>query len=83
MEKEKLLVEEEPTWITETREIAEPVSAGGFDNLDFGLAKYAAGDADRTFKTCIYDELNTILDCSCLRYTYMIHMFMLCILELR
>jgi len=52
-----------PTWITETREIAEPVSAGGFDNLDFGLAEYAADDADRTFKTCIYDELDdTILD---------------------
>lgn len=39
------------TCTTETKEIADPVKVGGLDNLDFGLAEYAAGEADRTFST--------------------------------
>lgn len=39
------------TCTTETKEIADPVKAGGLDNLDFGSAEYAAGEAERTFST--------------------------------
>ena len=39
------------TCITETNDIADPVSDGGDDNLVFGLAEYADGEADRTFRT--------------------------------
>ena len=31
--------------------MAEPVSDGGFDSLDLGLAEYADGEAERTFST--------------------------------
>lgn len=37
------------TCTTETNDIADPVRDGGFDNLDFGLAEYAEGEAPRTF----------------------------------
>lgn len=43
--------EKELTCRTDTNEIADPVSDGGWDNLAFGLAEYAEGDAERTFKT--------------------------------
>lgn len=33
----------------ETKDIRVPVSDGGLDNLDFGLAEYAEGEAERTF----------------------------------
>lgn len=39
------------TCTTETSDIAGPVRDGGFDNLEFGLAEYAEGEAPRTFKT--------------------------------
>lgn len=39
------------TCTTETKEILDPVSDGGLDNLLSGLAEYAEGEADRTFKT--------------------------------
>lgn len=41
-------------WVTcmiETRDIADPVRDGGLDNLVFGFAKYAEGEADKTFRT--------------------------------
>ena len=31
--------------------MADPIRVGGFDNLEFGLAEYAEGDAPRTFIT--------------------------------
>lgn len=37
--------------MTETREIADPDNCGGLDSLDFGLAEYAEGDAERAFRT--------------------------------
>lgn len=40
------------TCTTETKEIPDPVSVGGIDSVDFGLAEYAAGEAERTFSTC-------------------------------
>lgn len=43
------------TCTTETRLIADPVSVGGVDNLDLGLAEYAEGEAERTFSTCKHD----------------------------
>lgn len=39
------------TCTIETKEIADPVSDGGFDSLDFGLEEYAEGEAERTFST--------------------------------
>lgn len=42
------------TCIIETNEIADPVSDGGFDNMDFGFAEYAEGEAERTFNTYIW-----------------------------
>jgi hypothetical protein len=39
------------TCITETNDIADPVRDGGDDNLEFGFAEYADGEADRTFRT--------------------------------
>lgn len=39
------------TCTTETKDIADPVSDGGFDSLAFGLAEYAEGDAERTLST--------------------------------
>lgn len=35
----------------ETKDIADPVSEGGVDSFDFGLAEYAEGEAERTFST--------------------------------
>lgn len=40
------------TCITETNDIAVPVRDGGLVSLVFGLAEYAEGEADKTFKTC-------------------------------
>jgi hypothetical protein len=34
-----------------TKEIAEPVSSGGLDIADLGLAEHAAGEAEITFNT--------------------------------
>lgn len=42
--------EKQLTCITETKEIADPVSEGGLDNLELGLAEYAEDEAERTFK---------------------------------
>lgn len=39
------------TWTTDTKEIAEPVSSGGLDIADLGLAEHAAWEAERTFNT--------------------------------
>lgn len=36
------------TWTTETREMEVPIKTGGFDTMEFGLAEYAAGEAERT-----------------------------------
>ena len=36
---------------TETNDTTDPLSDGGFDILDFGLAEYAEADAERTFTT--------------------------------
>lgn len=36
---------------TETNDIMDPLSEGGFDSLDFGLAEYAEAEAERTFIT--------------------------------
>lgn len=35
----------------ETRDIADPVRDGGLDNLVFGFAENAEGEADKTFRT--------------------------------
>lgn len=51
--------ENQLTCKTETSEMADPVSDGGFDNLEIGLAEYAEGEADNTFKTY---ELHYIKD---------------------
>lgn len=32
--------------------MVDPYIAGGFNNLEFGFAEYAEGDAERTFKAC-------------------------------
>lgn len=45
------------TCTTETKEIPDPVKVGGTDNLDFRLAEYAAGEAERTFSTCSLRQL--------------------------
>lgn len=39
------------TCTTETNDIAVPIREG-LESLVFGLAEYAEGEADRTFKTC-------------------------------
>lgn len=39
------------TCMTETNEMEDPVSDGGLDNLDLGLAEQADGEAERTFNT--------------------------------
>ena len=39
------------TCTIETNEIADPVSSGGSENLESGLAEYADWEAERTFKT--------------------------------
>lgn len=39
------------TWRTETREMEVPIKAGGFESMEFGLAEYAAGEAERAFNT--------------------------------
>ena len=31
---------------------AKPIKVGGLDNLDFGFAEYAAGEAEKTFVIC-------------------------------
>lgn len=41
--------ENQITCTTETSEMADPVSKGGLDNLELGLAEYADGVAERTF----------------------------------
>lgn len=47
----KVIIKHHLTCTTETKEIADPVREGGLDNLVFGLAEYAAEDAERTFNT--------------------------------
>ena len=39
------------TWTTETNEMEDPEWDGGAESLDFGLAEYADGEAESTFKT--------------------------------
>lgn len=46
--------------MTETKDIEDPVSCGGFDSLDFGLAEYAEGDAERALSTYIIKEESLI-----------------------
>lgn len=36
---------------TETKDIADPMSDGGLESFDFGLAEYAEGEAERAFST--------------------------------
>lgn len=43
---------------TDTKDIPVPVSDGGLDSLDFGLAQYAEGEADRTFSTYLGEYIN-------------------------
>lgn len=49
--REREIVKHYPTCTTETKDIADPVREGGFDNLVLGLAEYAEEDAERAFNT--------------------------------
>lgn len=52
MKEERITENERPhACTTETRDIADPVSDGGLESFDFGLAEYADGEAERTFST--------------------------------
>lgn len=44
-------VQSQHTCTTETNDIADPMSNGGLESLLLGLAEYAEGEAERTFKT--------------------------------
>ena len=49
------------TCTTDTKEIEDPISAGGLDRSALGFAEYAEGEADNTFITCTIQYIMIIV----------------------